>query len=434
VTNSVTGLRIGWASPWNQRSAIAAFSAEVTFELTRRGHVVTALRTETGEYAALPLRPAPGPIHHLDELDDGALRRDFDVVVAQVGDQYGYHGAVIRRLEPVSTVGVFHDAFIVNLASGYLHYGGDGGKTLHDLAREVHGAAGMPDGEPFWAELGEMARRRPMVEWLARRCAAAVAHAEHYADRLRDACPGPVATIPLAFTVPGLPPGPTPWDRMTLATIGHANTNRRIDQLIMAIGASGVLRQRCRLRVIGEAAPAERARLEDLARLLGVEPPEFTGWVSDEDLRWHLRDVDAIACLRNPVLEGASASVILALTSGRPTLVTDHGCYAEIPADAVLACRPEEEALDAMRHLEWLLAHPAEGAALGARGRAIALTRHTPAAYVDALLPLLERVVAARPGREAQQRLVATLGSFGLGADDPAARRTEAVLAGMGMA
>nr|WP_280855213.1 glycosyltransferase [Pararoseomonas indoligenes] len=272
-----------------------------------------------------------------------------------------------------------------------------------------------------------------MLEWLARRCAGAVAHARHYAPRLAAACPGPTATIPLAFEVPDLPPLPTAWNRITVAAIGHANPNRQLDQILMAIGASGSLRGRCRLRVIGAADPAERARLTGLARLLGVEPPEFTGWVSDEDLRWQLRDVDAIACLRNPVLEGASASVILALASGRPTLVTNHGSYAEIPGDAVLPCRPEEEALDAMRHLEWVQAQPAEAAALGARGQEVARTRHSSRAYVDALLPLLEEVVKDRPRREARLRLSSILEGFGLGPDDPVAERAEAVVDAMGL-
>ena len=427
----MSGLRIGWAAPWNGRSAIASSAAEVAQELVARGHEVTVLRTESGEAAALPPRPAPGPVLQLDAVGDDTLRHSFDVVAAHIGDHHGYHGAVIPRLQALGVVGIFHDAFIANLFFGHVHHTGRL-DTIQPITREIYGRDEIGDTEPFWLEMQQMARRRPMLEWLARHCSGAVAHSGHYAEALRRACPGPVAVIPLAFTVPDLPPPPPAWNRMTLATIGYANANRRIDQLVMAIGASAILRGRCRLRVIGEAAPEERARLGQIASAMGVEPPEFTGWVTDDDLRWRLRDVDAIACLRNPVLEGASASVILALASGRPTLVTNHGSYAEIPADAVLACRPEEEALDAMRHLEWLVAHPAEGAAIGARGRAVALTRHAPAAYADALLPLLEQVVEAKPRREARRHLFSTLGSLGLGPDDPAARRAEEVLAGMG--
>ncbi|MBB5695239.1 glycosyltransferase [Muricoccus pecuniae] len=428
----MSGLRIGWATPWNGRSAIADAAAEVGRSLAAQGHRLTVLRTEVGEAAAMPPHTGIFPVEHIDALDDDALRRRFDVVVAHIGNHHPYHGALVPRLRGVSMIGIFHDFFLGHLAAGHFEHVGDPHGAWR-TARDLYGPEGMRDGEAFWADLADMVRRRPMLDWLASHCAGAVAHSGHYAGHLRRVCPGPVEVIPLAFTASGMPPFPSPWDRITVAAIGHANPNKRLDQIVLAIGSSGLLRRRCRLRVIGEAAPAERARLTGLAELLGAEPPEFTGWVDDEDLRWRLRDVDVIACLRNPVLEGASASVITAMASGRPTLVTDHGCYAEIPAGTVLSCRPEEEALDAMRHLEWVLANPAEAAALGARAREVALERHAPTAYAAALVPLMERVVADRPRREARRHLFSTLGSLGLGPEDPAARRAEGVLAGMGL-
>ena len=421
------GLRIAWATPWNGRSAIAASAAEVAFALAGRGHALTVLRTETGEAAGLPPRPAPGPVHPIDAFDDAALRAGFDVVVAHVGDHQGFHGAVIPRFDAVDVVGIFHDAFLVHLAVDWMQqFGGE--PALRHLVRETYGEGAQGPDEPFWIGLEEMARRRPMLEWLARRSVAAVAHSGHYAARLRAACPGPVATIPLAFTAPDLPPPPVPWNRMTVAAIGHANPNKRIEQLILAIGASAVLRGRCRVRVIGEASPTDRERLAAVAAAAGAMPPEFTGWVDDEDLRWRLRDVDAISCLRNPVLEGASASLVVALASGRPTLVTAHGCYAEVPADTVMACRPEHEALDAMRHLERLAAEPGWGAAMGGRGRVLAAERHSPAAYADALVPLLETVVAARPLRDARRAMFGTLFELGIERGDPSLWRAGAAL------
>lgn len=438
----MNGLRIGWATPWNERSAIAQAAGEVGLVLRAQGHEVTVLRTEVDEAAAMPARDGPFPVHHIGELDDDTLRERFDIVVAHIGNHQPYHGAVVPRLFRVGMVGVFHDLFLCHLADAHFHAAGDPHGAWR-TARELYGQEGMSDGEPFWTDLADMVRRRPMLEWLAPHCIGALAHAGHYAARLGRSCPGPVAVIPLAFVSPPLPPPPLAWDSLTVAAIGHANPNKRIDQIVMAIGASVLLRRRCRIRVIGEATPGERARLEGIAATLGAEPPQFTGWVTDEELRWCLRDVDVIACLRNPVLEGASASVITAMASGRPTLVSDHGCYAELPADSVLACRPEAEALDAMRHLERVLSDPAEAAAIGERGRQLALTRHAPTAYAEALIPflrevmaerpMLEHSVADRPGRETRRRLLSSLESFGLGDSDPAAQRAEAVLRDMGL-
>ena len=420
-------MRIGWATPWNQQSAIADSAGNVALELVERGHAVTILRTEAGPALALPPRPTTLPVLSLGDLSDEDLARDFDVLVGHFGNYYAYHGALLSRLGSLDVVGIFHDAFYAHLMADWAALHG-GNAALRQIVHETHGQDALKPGEPFWTDLGHMAQHRPLLEWLARQTVAAVAHSGHYMERLRAACPGPVVTIPLAFTAPDLPPPPPADSRMTIAAIGHANANKRIDQILLAIGSSPFLRGRCRLRVIGEATAAERERLTAIAAAAGAAPPEFTGWVSDADLRWQLRDVDVISCLRNPVLEGASASLVVALASGRPTLVTDHGCYADVPPDTVMACRPEHEALDAMRHLEHLVVDPAWGASMGARGRALAARRHSPDAYAAALLPLLEEVAPPRLQRETRRQLMETLFKFDLGPDDPALGRIDTAL------
>jgi hypothetical protein len=97
-----------------------------------------------------------------------------------------------------------------------------------------------------------------------------------------------------------------------------------------------------------------------------------------------------------------------------------------------MVCAPGAEALDVIRHLERLVADPAEGITMGARAHAVAALRHSPAAYAAALLPLLEQAIAARPLVAARQRLAETLGEIGLAPGDPAMLRIVNVLADMG--
>ena len=420
--------RIGWTTPWNMQSAIAQSASEVASELTSRGHKITILRTEVGSWWDLPARDATGVVHHLNDYSDASLFQEFDIIVGHFGDNFRFHGALLPRLDVMPVVGIFHDLCIAHLMRDYL---GDDQASLRALARDIY--AGTPAAElPFtWHDLAFTVHAHPMVEWIANRTIGAVAHAEHYADRIRHACPGPTAVIPLAFDAAGFPPPPPHWDRMVVAVVGHANVNKRIDQIILAVSASSILRDRCRIRVIGETSAQVRADLSAYAANLGIAPPEFTGWVSDEELRMRLRDVDVLSCLRYPVLEGASASLVVALTSGRPTLVSDHGCYAEVPNDAAFKCRPSREALDVMLHLERLVRDPAHGAAIGARGRAFASRRHTAVAYADALEPLLETCIAARPTSDARQSLINTLTGFGLSRQDSAVARVAAMIASM---
>ena len=142
----------------------------------------------------------------------------------------------------------------------------------------------------------------------------------------------------------------------------------------------------------------------------------------------HLAAVDAICCLRNPVLEGASASLILAMRTGRPVLVSDHGPYAEIPDGLVLKCRPGHEATDVRLHLEALLADPAPARAMAQRARAYAKATFTASGYADRLLrPYRSRHggPARRAGRDGARTDARRL-RHGLGRSGGRARRRRA--------
>src|SRR4051794_5336804 len=114
----MTGLRIGWASPWSERSAIAQSASAVATELVARGHQLTVLRTEVGKWLSLPALPAPGAIHCLRDCTAQDLEQSFDVLVGHIGDHSGFHGALPSRLAEADFVGIFHDAFLANLAVG----------------------------------------------------------------------------------------------------------------------------------------------------------------------------------------------------------------------------------------------------------------------------------------------------------------------------
>ena len=74
------------------------------------------------------------------------------------------------RLRELGVVGIFHDAFLANLAAGWAYLpGGVGEQALRFAVREAHGEDGWRADEPFItaATMLEVARRRPMLEWLA---------------------------------------------------------------------------------------------------------------------------------------------------------------------------------------------------------------------------------------------------------------------------
>ncbi len=419
--------RIAWAGPWNARSAIAAFGALVVAELAARGHEVAVFRTETGGFLGLPPRPAPGPVTPLRDASPEAIARDHDAFVVNLGDHHGHHGAAVEPMLRVPAVAIFHDAYMADLYAGWAE--AESRHAVHpDVLGAVYGAAEAEAANPLMLPLEEMAARRPMLEWFAALAAGAVVHANHYAERVRSVCPGPVAVIPLAFEGFALPPPREIGREAVVATVGHVNPNKRVADMLRAMAGSAPLRERVRYRLIGPVEPAERAALGGLARSLGVPEPEFTGWVEEADMPRHLAAADAICCLRNPVLEGASASLILAMRTGRPVLVSDHGPYADVPDGLVLKCRPGAEATDVRLHLEALLADPAPARAMAARARAYAEATFTAGGYAERLLAHVDRVTETLPAVRAAMGLGRTLAGFGMAPDDPAGERVAAAL------
>src|ERR1019366_5075532 len=157
-------------------------------------------------------------------------------------------------------------------------------------------------------------------------------------------------------------------------------------------------------------------------RAHGVTEVDFTGWIDEETLRDLLTGVDVICCLRHPILEGGSASVIVAMLSGRAVLVSDHGVYGELPDDVVLKCQPGDEATDVRRHLEAFIEDRGAMWALGERARTYARQAHAPGRYANDLMALIDRTRSDGPALRTSIELGRVLASIGLGGDDPAVR------------
>ena len=142
-------------------------------------------------------------------------------------------------------------------------------------------------------------------------------------------------------------------------------------------------------------------------------------------------ETDAICCLRYPIFEGGSASLIVAMLSGRTVLVSDHGAYAGLPDDVVMKCWPGVEAADVRRHLEACLADRDAMWDRGARALAYAREMNSPEHYARALIAAIEQGQAGGPEVRTGLRFGRILASFGLGVDDPAARMIAETLGGL---
>lgn len=415
-------MKLAVVTPFVLRSAIGRVNMAVSRELAALGHEVQIVRSESEDEPGVALHPTDLPIRHWREVDFDDLAEEVDLAIVNVGDHYLFHGGIFEVFDRLPTLGVFHDFYLYNLFSGWL-FANQLDWRVHDGEVEaVYGPAGL---EPARAarsgelDMGQIAQAIPMTEWIARRCTGAVSHAKYYRARLEAACAGPVGDIPLCGAPrPGGAQNRRAKGELTVVTLGVMNRNKCAEAVIRALAASPTL-TKARYRLVGAITEEERARLSALAAELGFSGLSIEGAVDDAGFEAAMADADIIACLRKPVLEGASGSVIDGMLSARPTVVARAGFYGELPDDLVVKVDPEVRPAELADAFERLAADPAGRRAMGRKARAYALTALGPAAYAASLAEAAQATLDALPLLEVGERLGQRLAGLGVSPRHP---------------
>ena len=423
-------MRIAWVTPTNRRSAIGRMAVSVAEELARRGHEVEIIRAESDAERDGPTHPTNLPVRLPREINFRRPWGGYDLAVIHVGDFYPFHAAFFDLADKLPCLGVFHDFYLFNLFCGWLNAERHGpevqerevsatyGDGVLELARQARA------GE---ASLEEIAQNLPMTEWAARRCVGALAHSGYYLDRLGAACAGPVDMAHLPWEGRSVSPlGVRTGDHVTTVTLGVMNPNKCVDAVMKAICASDQLKARLRYTLVGPIQPDEQARLEGIAREGGYDGLSILGAVDDADLVANLEAADLICCLRKPVLEGASASAIEGMLSGRPTIVADAGFYGELPDDMVFKVSAAVEAEELTALLERLVGDEPLRRTTGARAQAWAEDHFSIQRYTTVLEGLLQATVDALPLLRLGAAYGHELKAMGLRPDDPSVERISA--------
>lgn len=389
-------MRILWLTPTGERSAIGRSCRYVVEALVKEGHDVIVVSSEIEP----PTRPQtflartfPSMTAFLQQDDPAG----FDAVIAHFGDHFPNHAGCLHVLGHPRLVGVFHDADMTNFGNGFFAFGE---KLLPGVPRET-------------------LTRGDITGSIAAGCAGAVAHSPFYAGSL-DPCDGSVAIIPLAWDLDAAarrdaapPPAASPSDRLILTTIGHINRNKCADRVIRAIGASETLRASCDYRLVGAIEDKERDYLSGLAAEQGVSLAVL-GAVDDATLNDEIGRADIISCLREPVLEGASASAIECMMHGKAVMVSHAGFYLELPFDCVIRVAAESRPEDILTSLEPVVLDRAGRVATGARAKAFADAVFAPKAYVRDLIALVDETRSLAAYEPLRQRLVQQLQGLGM--------------------
>lgn len=390
----VAGMNLVMFAPCLMASAIGRMAQLVVNELCGSGHDVKMICTESAENKHGTVRDFGVQAMHW--TDAGAVQAavaSADTVIYQIGDNFHYHEGGLYWLERQRGIVCLHDFFLGNLFCGWA-------QTRHkqasavlqkwygdEIARTYFGHASSAN---FIAATHENA---PLTEWIASQASAVIAHSGWGMDRVLAACPGSVRLVSLAYGVVPVIGSQSEMpvrsiERMQVLTVGHVNSNKRVECVIRAIGADKRLQERTSYTLAGLIQPAMRRELAELATVLGVDL-HICGKVSDQELQRLLSCADVVCCLRKPTLEAASASAIESMLSARPVIVENAGFYAELPDDCVRKIRPDHEEEDLRKELLDLEADPAIRILLGKRAEAWARETFTAKNYARQLTDLV---------------------------------------------
>ena len=274
---------IGWATPFNIRSAIGKFSRFVGEELRSRGHDVRIIRVETGPELELDPLETSLEIVSAENVDVAAL----DTLVLNFGNHAPYHAQVVSLLAR-PPLGIFHDAEMRDFAWGLQYRHGI------DIPH-LEGCDGIDNGA---IDLVAPAAR-PLLGSLASMCWGAVVHGPHYRETVTNYCPIRFEVIPLCYPDDGVAREPAlPREGRRVLIFGVINEHKQPRRVMRALARLKGRLGDIELHLAGAIEDRYRSDLTGEAKKLGITAPVFHGYVSDERLQALLEDLKlSVACV-----------------------------------------------------------------------------------------------------------------------------------------
>lgn len=319
----ITQFRIAMVGPLPpERSGIAEYAAGLVAMLRDHG-----LQVDTVTRADVEREGMTRVVERLLQAD---------AVVYQMGNHPAFHGWMLPLMEAVPAVVHLHDLVLHHMVAGVLNdeqrlLGGDYPAALEKWhsASEIKAASlALRTGSPIWNR--DEVVDFPLHQVATRLATEVVVHSQYSADRITAAFPWlPVNIVPQLYPV--VAPHRVRDRLSTIAVMGGGHMNRRFDWIVEALTAiDSTLEQPLTLEIAGEVEPAVQNQLQGIAALANVTLVVH-GHTSDDEFWGVFERADVMIALRQPTMGEASAVVSKALQAGLPTIVSDHGWYAELP-------------------------------------------------------------------------------------------------------
>jgi glycosyltransferase involved in cell wall biosynthesis len=356
-------------------TGIADYTADLLPHLAERVELSVAVGDDA---------PAPAVRYETLRASELSPRRlaAFDLCLLQIGN-HRFHAWQLDLLARWPSVVVLHDAQLHHLYADVLLARGRGAAYLREVVYERPSAA----ASAVEAVAGERAPAWDQMALLGRVLDGAlctIAHSRFAASAALRARPrARVRLVHHGVAEPAADASPRGDEPFTIGTFGGLSAEKRVATVAAAFAQVRTRVPAARLLLVGEESPA--LPIARVLRQLGVEgATEVTGRVDLPTMEAAMRRCHACVQLRWPTAGEASGVVLRALRLGRPTIVSDHGWFAELPVDAAMRIPPgldeRDEAAALADALLALHSSPAQADQLSRGGLAYAAASSWPSA------------------------------------------------------
>jgi len=402
-------MKVAMVTPMSPESAIADVMVQAIPRMLEECDVEVWCPTGSDH------RPCPVAVIPYGEADSDTLSAlaAYDLVIYVLGNS-PWHSQILPLARALPGLVVLHDVAMTDMVRHSASVRGELDVVARRIADEstpedaqIFRRGLHPDGTPGWMRYSE---QTPMSDYAIETSLGVVVHSRWHAGLVNGRTLGDVTVAPLPVPSPSIGFSINdqedaadhlhglPADAVLVVTVGAANANRRIDALLDAVASDPALASRVHLWSVGPTLAAYGDELRAHAASLGMADRfVVTGAVSDALLHEILNRADIAAALRDPVLEGQSASVFTQMLAGLPLVVLDHAHYAELPDDVAVKVDPRDVVASVRTALLRLVDHPQERVEAGLRGRDFVLSTRSGAAYGERILEGAHRAIASRP-------------------------------------
>lgn len=372
--------RVAWVSPWPPvRSGIATHSFELVRRLRDRLDIEIFTESTEGCVDTLGL-----PIRGIGELSESMGR--FDTAIYHLGNNSDYHQEIYNAAWHDSGIAVLHDYNIHPfLHSAYL------GTANESLYRDALGESHGQDGRRHFDRVKKQAAQPGIWDYpaslaIVRRSVQAVVHSAWVRAELKQAGATNVSVIPLGAEVrPRSSLGASGMngrsavdtriresvssDTFVVGVFGFLNRQKRIPSAIAACKRLHDAGYPISLLIVGEPADDQLDLDAEIDRVGARGFTHVAGYVDDEAYWAYLDLTDVVLNLRFPSMGESSASLMRALGSGAPCIVSDYAQFSELPDSVCWKISTDDSEVEELTTcLAELLRDPELRGALGRNG------------------------------------------------------------------